>query len=262
MRLRPELPRAGRLQTGRRPGDPDETASVLARDDFLPRRGAGGAAHTWWRLPWGATGRWWSLPSSAHLLHATVADATQTPDCSGRRHCRALTKKMREKKTSVVVQGRARERSLHATDKQRLANRRRICVCVCVCVCDAMTAQPTHNTRHTTHDTRHTAAPHDDRLSAPHAPPTQSTRSASTHPAHPPRNARPSHHSNRPNDPSPAQRSAVSSSRSSRWPRRPARLMPPPGAPSATRRAPRAHTHSRPTDSTGRKHAPRVARVA
>ena len=57
-----------------------KTASVLARDDFLPRWSAGGAAHTWWRLSWGATGRWWSLPSSAHLLCATGwADATLDP---------------------------------------------------------------------------------------------------------------------------------------------------------------------------------------
>ena len=54
MRLRPELPRPGRLQTGpatRR--SRTNTSSVMARDDFLPRRSAGGAAHTWWRLAWG-----------------------------------------------------------------------------------------------------------------------------------------------------------------------------------------------------------------
>ena len=56
-----------------------KTASVIARDDFLPRRSAGGAAHTRWRLAWGATGRWWSLPLSAHLLCATVAYATLDP---------------------------------------------------------------------------------------------------------------------------------------------------------------------------------------
>jgi len=56
-----------------------KTASVLARDDFLPRRSVGGAAHTRWRLSWGATGRWWSLPLSAHLLCATVAYATLAP---------------------------------------------------------------------------------------------------------------------------------------------------------------------------------------
>ena len=56
-----------------------KTASVIARDDFLPRRSAGGAAHIRWRLSWGATGRWWSLPLSAHLLCATVAYATLAP---------------------------------------------------------------------------------------------------------------------------------------------------------------------------------------
>ena len=55
------------------------TASVMARDEFLPRRSAGGAAHMWWRLAWGPTGRWWSLPSSAHLLCVAVADATLDP---------------------------------------------------------------------------------------------------------------------------------------------------------------------------------------
>ena len=40
-------------QTTDRAGAPEiqtETASVVARDDCLPRRSAGGAAHTWWRL--------------------------------------------------------------------------------------------------------------------------------------------------------------------------------------------------------------------
>ena len=67
----------GQLQTGvasRR--SRMNIASVMARDDFLPRRSAGGATHTWWRLAWGATGRWWSLPLSAHLLCVAVADAT------------------------------------------------------------------------------------------------------------------------------------------------------------------------------------------
>ena len=51
VRLRPELPRVGRLQTGPAPRRSRmNAASVMARDDFLPRRSAGGAAHTWWRL--------------------------------------------------------------------------------------------------------------------------------------------------------------------------------------------------------------------
>jgi len=54
-------------------------ARVLARDDFLPRRSARGAAHTWWRLSWGATGRGRPLPLPAHLLCVTVVDATLDP---------------------------------------------------------------------------------------------------------------------------------------------------------------------------------------
>ena len=41
---------------------------------FLPRRSAGGAAHTRWRLSWGTTSRWWSLPLPAHLLCVAVAE--------------------------------------------------------------------------------------------------------------------------------------------------------------------------------------------
>ena len=44
-----------------------------------PRRSAGGAAHTWWRLAWGATGRWWFPLLSAHLLCVAVANATLDP---------------------------------------------------------------------------------------------------------------------------------------------------------------------------------------
>ena len=43
VRLRPELPRAGRLQTGPAPRRSRmNTASVMARDELLPRRSAGG----------------------------------------------------------------------------------------------------------------------------------------------------------------------------------------------------------------------------
>ena len=86
---RPKLIQANEAETGVATGGQTtdraaprrsrKTASVIARDDFLPRRSAGGAAHMRWRLAWGATGRWWSLPLSAHLLCATVAYATLAP---------------------------------------------------------------------------------------------------------------------------------------------------------------------------------------
>ena len=78
VRLRPESPRPGRPQQTRPAPRRSRmnTTSVMARDELLPRRSAGGAAHKWWHLAWGATGRWWSPPSSAHLSCTAVADAT------------------------------------------------------------------------------------------------------------------------------------------------------------------------------------------
>jgi len=80
VRLRPVLPRAGRLQTEPAPRSSRmNAASGMARDELLPRRSAEGAAHTWWHLAWSSTGRWWSPPLSVHLLYVAVADATLDP---------------------------------------------------------------------------------------------------------------------------------------------------------------------------------------
>ena len=86
VRLRPVLPRAGRLQTEPAPRSSRmNAASGMARNELLPRRSAEVAAHTWWHLAWSSTGRWWSPPMSVHLLCIAVADATLDPGLFRRR---------------------------------------------------------------------------------------------------------------------------------------------------------------------------------